>query len=125
MGDFLIMPPLNVNTWHYRGGLSDNARVVYAPDEYGNINPIVIGQDAYGNDVVITEDSPWYANLLQQGIQVTGNIFGSGRGYGRGNDQAAVAVTAQPQGITAGISTNMLLIGGAILAFFLLGKRGR
>lgn len=116
--------PLNVNTWHARGGLSDNARVVYAPDEYGNINPIVIGQDAYGNDVVITEDQPWYANLLQQGIQTTGNIFGGGRG--RGYDQgAAVAVSAQPQGITAGISTNMLLIGGAILAFFLLGKRGR
>lgn len=115
------MAQLNVNTWHARGGLSD-ARVVYTPDEYGNLQPLVLGQDAYGNDVVITEDSPWYANLLQQGIQVTGNIFGGGRSFGRG-DAPAVAVTAAPQGITAGISSNMLLLGGVVLAFFLLGKR--
>lgn len=115
--------PLNVNTWHYRGGLSDNARVVYEPDGYGGVNAVVIGQDAYGNDQVIPTDAPWWGNLLQEGIHATSNAFGSrGRGYDQG---AAVAVTAAPQGITAGISSNMLLLGGVVLAFFLLGKRGR
>lgn len=115
-----------VNTWHHRGGLSD-ARVVYAPDENGNVSPVVIGQDAYGNDVVITEDSPWYANLLQQGIQTTGQIFGGG--FNRRNDApaAAVSATVSPAGggVGLGLSSNTLLLLGVVAAVFLLGKGRR
>jgi hypothetical protein len=117
----------NINTWHHRGGFADNARVIYAPDENGNVSPVVIGQDAYGNDVVITEDSPWYANLLQQGIQTTGQIFGGG--FNRRNDApaAAVSATVSPTGggVGLGLSSNTLLLLGVVAAVFLLGKGRR
>ena len=112
-----------MQTWHYRGGLSDNgAQIVYEPDGQGGIRAIVLGQDAYGNDQVIQADAPWWGNLLQEGIHATAGAFGSRRS--RFDQQPAVAVTAAPQGITAGLSSNTLLLIGVVAAFFLLG-RGR
>jgi len=119
------MPDLS--TWHYRGGLSD--ALAYNFDEDGNPYPVVYGEDYMGNPALITEKTPWYANLISQGIATTGNVF-SGRGGGNfGPNYNAPAVTAagsvSPAGVGGGfqISNQMLLIGGIVLAVFLLGKR--
>jgi hypothetical protein len=111
---------------HYRG-MADNEQVVYVPDGEGNVYPAVYGTDAVGNPVLITEDTPWYNNLLLQGVNTVGSIFG-GRGGGRDYGYAvapAVTTTATSGGVGLGISTNTLILIGVVAAFFLLGKRGR
>jgi hypothetical protein len=108
---------------HYRG-MADNEQVVYVPDGEGNVYPAVYGTDAVGNPVLITEDTPWYNNLLLQGVNTVGSIWG-GRGGGRDYYPSAPAVTASSGGVGLGISTNTLILIGVVAAFFLLGKRGR
>lgn len=122
--------PLNVNTWHYRGGLSD-AQIVYEPDGAGGVRAIVLGQDAYGNDQVIAADAPWWGNLLQQGIYATADAVGGRNRFGR-NDYippqgAAVSATVSPSGggFGLGLSSNTLLLLGVVAAVFLLGKGRR
>ncbi len=119
--------PYNIGNWHFRGGLGD--QLAYGVDEYGEPYPILTGQDYLGNTALVTEDTPWYANLLSQGIATTGNILGGRRGsYSAGYNAAGgvgVQASASPGGVSAGLglSNNTLLLIGIVAAVFLLGKR--
>jgi hypothetical protein len=126
MGDFSMTRAEAIRN-HYRG-MANNERVVYVPDEYGNVYPVVYGTDAAGNPMIISENTPWYNNLLLQGVNTVGSIWGGGGRRNFGYDPAlAASVTATPSsaGVGLGISTNTLIIIGIVAAFFLLGKRGR
>lgn len=125
-------PNASIQTWHSRGGLQGSANLTYVIDpNTGEQTPVVYGTDQYGNPVLVSPDNqaPWYASLLQSGINTTGNIFGArnyGAPYGPGGGAVQVGATATPSGVGlgAGISQNtLILIGAAFLLFMLARKR--
>lgn len=107
-------------------GLIDDAemppRVIYSD----NGEPLIYGVDENGYPIVIGQDSaqPWWSNLINQGIQTTGQVF-SNRGYYDTRQGAALQAQLTPQGISTGfnLSSNTLLLIGVVAAFFLLEKR--
>lgn len=109
-----------------------NARIVYEPDEYGDLQAVVYGEDAYGNPVMVDQSAPWYRDVLMTGLNTVGGIFGGGRRYDgyyapQVSGGAAVNTQVSPGGISTnfGLSNTTLLLIGVVAAFFLLGKRGR
>lgn len=124
-------PNSSIQTWHSRGGLQGPSNITYIIDPAtGEQTPVVYGTDQYGNPTLVTPDNaaPWYASLLQSGIQTTGNIFGAhsyASPYG-GPGAVSVGATATPSGVSlgGGISQQtLILIGAAVLLFVLARKR--
>jgi hypothetical protein len=126
MGDFSMTRAEAIRN-HYRG-LADAGGVVPAFDQYGNPYWVQSGTDPAGNPMIASENTPYWYYLTSQGIQAANNYFGGRGRRGGGYDselQAALIANANRSGASFGISTEVLIIGGIILAVFFLGKRGR
>ena len=109
--------------------LSDDTQMVPRVIYTDQGEPLIYGRDENGYPILIDQNSaqPWWGNLVNQGIQTTGQVFGN-RTYGYDPRQAAALQTqVNSQGISTGfnLSTNTLLIIVAVGAFFFLGKGRR